>query len=68
VSKYPNRIEEVVKSQMKKKEEDCENLEEKFVMLRVKVFKLNKNIEEESTSSIKIVEEKCDRSSERKTE
>jgi hypothetical protein len=28
-------------------------------MLRVEVVKLNKNIEEASTSSIKIVEEKC---------
>jgi hypothetical protein len=37
---------------MKKKEEDCEKLEEEVVMLRVKVVKLNKNIEEASTSSV----------------
>jgi hypothetical protein len=46
-----------------KKEEDCEKLEEEVFMLRVKVFNINKNIEEASTSSIKIVEEKCHRSS-----
>jgi hypothetical protein len=45
-----------MKIQMKKKEEDCEKLEEEVAMLRVKVVKLSKNIEEASTSSVKIVE------------
>jgi hypothetical protein len=62
------RTKEVMKIQMKKKEEDCEKLEEEVVMLRVKVVKLSKNIEEASTSSVKIVEEKCHRSSKRKSE
>jgi hypothetical protein len=44
-----------MKIQMKKKEEDCEKLEEEVVMLRIKVVKLSKNIEETSTSSLKII-------------
>jgi septal ring factor EnvC (AmiA/AmiB activator) len=54
------KIEEVMRNQMMKKEEEVEKLEEEVVMLRVKVVKLNKNIEEASTSSRK-VEEKCHR-------
>jgi hypothetical protein len=53
---------------MKKKEKDRGKLEEEVFMLRVKVVKLNKKIEKASTSSIKIVEEKCHRSSEGKNE
>ena len=37
-------------------------------MLRVKVVKLSKNIEEASTSSVNIVEDKCHRSSEGKSQ
>jgi hypothetical protein len=40
------RIEEVMKSQIMKKEEEVDNLEEQVVTLRVKIVKLNKNIEE----------------------
>jgi hypothetical protein len=49
------RKEEVMKIHMMKKEEECEKVEEEVVTLRVKVFKLNKNIEEResSTSSVK---------------
>jgi septal ring factor EnvC (AmiA/AmiB activator) len=47
-----------MRNQMMKKEEEVEKLEEEVVMLRVKVVKLNKNIEEASTSSVNIVEEK----------
>ena len=53
---------------MKKKEKDRGKLEEEVFMLRVKVVKLRKNIKETSTSSVKIVEEKCHRSSEGKNE
>jgi hypothetical protein len=38
------RMEEVMKIQMMKKEEDCEKLEEEVVTLRVEVDKLNKNL------------------------
>jgi chromosome segregation ATPase len=62
------RKKEVMRNQMMKKEEEVEKLEEEVVMLRVEVVKLNKNIEEASTSSVKIVEEKCHRSSEGKSE
>jgi hypothetical protein len=48
-----------MKIQMKKKEDDCENIEEEVVMLGIKVVKLSENIEETSTSSVKIVEGKC---------
>jgi hypothetical protein len=34
-----------------KKEEEVENLEEEFVTLRVKIVKLNKNVEETETST-----------------
>jgi hypothetical protein len=53
---------------MKKKEDDCEKLEGEVAMLRLKFVKLRRNIEEASTSSVKIVEEKCHRSSEGKSE
>jgi chromosome segregation ATPase len=64
------RKEEVMKIQMMKKEEECEKLEEEFVTLRVKIFKLNKNIEERerSTSPVNKIEEKCYRLLERKNE
>jgi chromosome segregation ATPase len=45
------RTEEVMKSQIMKKEEEVENLEEEVVTLRVKIVKLNKNIEETKTST-----------------
>jgi hypothetical protein len=35
-----------MKSQIMKKEEEVENLEDEVVTLRVKVIKLNKNVEE----------------------
>jgi hypothetical protein len=40
------RIEEVMKYQIMKKEEEVENLEEEVVTLGVKIIKLNKNVEE----------------------
>jgi chromosome segregation ATPase len=63
-------MEEVMKIQMMKKEEEVENLEEEVVTLRVKIVKLNKNIEERetSTSSVNKVEEKYSRFPERKNE
>jgi len=36
---------------LKKEEEEVEKLEEEVVMLRVKVFKLSKNVEETKTST-----------------
>ena len=50
-----------MKIQMMKKEEECENLEEEVVTLRVKFFKLKKNNEEReiSTSLVNKDEEKC---------
>ena len=64
------RKEEVMKIKMMKKEEECENLEEEVVTLRVKFVKLNKNTEERETytSSTKKAEEKCYRLLERKNE
>jgi hypothetical protein len=44
------RIEEVMKSQIMKKEVEVENIEE-VVTLRVKIVKLNKNVEEIETST-----------------
>jgi hypothetical protein len=57
-----------MKIKMIKKEEDCENLEEEVVTLRVKVVKLSKNVEEResSTQPVEKVEEKCYRLLERK--
>jgi septal ring factor EnvC (AmiA/AmiB activator) len=46
------RIEEVMKSQIMKKEEEIENLEEEVVTLRVKIDKLNKKVEEIETSTL----------------
>jgi hypothetical protein len=40
-----------MKSQIMKEEEEVENIEEKFVTLRVKIVKLNKNVEETKTST-----------------
>jgi hypothetical protein len=64
------REEEVMKIQKMKKEEECKNLQEEVVTLRVKVVKVNKNIEEReiSTSSVKKDEEKCYRLLERNIE
>jgi chromosome segregation ATPase len=63
------RIEEVMKSQIMKKEEEVEKLEEEFVTLRSKIFKLNKNVEETETStSIIENEEKHSRLLEKKNE
>jgi hypothetical protein len=45
------RTEEVMKSQIMKKEEEVEKLEEEVVTLRSKIFKLNKNVEETETST-----------------
>jgi hypothetical protein len=42
------RIEEVMKIQMMKKEEDCEKLEEEVILLRVEVDKLNKKLKKSS--------------------
>jgi chromosome segregation ATPase len=39
-------IEEVMKSQIMKKEEEVENIEEEVVTLRSKIVKLNNNVEE----------------------
>jgi hypothetical protein len=49
-----------MRNQMMKKEEEVEKLEEEVVMLRVKVFKLNRNFEEKETST-SLVEEKSSR-------
>jgi hypothetical protein len=64
------RMEEFMKIQMMKKEEEVEKLEEEVVTLRVKIAKLSKNVEERetSTSSVKKVEEKYSRFPERKNE
>jgi chromosome segregation ATPase len=43
------RTEEVMKSQIMKKEEEIENLEEEVVTLRVKIDMLNKKVEETET-------------------
>ena len=40
-----------MKSQIMKKEEKVENLEEEVVTLRVKIIKLNKNVEETKMST-----------------
>jgi hypothetical protein len=45
------RIEEVMKSQIMKKEEELEKLEEEVVTLRSKAVKVNKNVEETETST-----------------
>jgi hypothetical protein len=39
------RTKDVMDSQIMKKEEEVENLEEEVVTLRVKIVKLNKNVE-----------------------
>jgi hypothetical protein len=63
-------MEEVMKIQMMKKEEYCENIKEEFVTLRVEVFNLIKNVQERESSTlpIKKFEEKCYRLLERKNE
>jgi uncharacterized protein involved in exopolysaccharide biosynthesis len=55
------RKEEVTEIQMMKKEEYCENIEEEVVTLRIKVVKLNKNVEGKgnNTSLVNKIEEKC---------
>ena len=63
------RIEEVMKSQIMKKEEEVENLEEEVVTLRVKIVNLNKNVEEiETSTSIIENEEKHSRLLDKKNE
>jgi hypothetical protein len=64
------RNEELMKIQMMKKEEEIDNLEEEVVTLRVKVFKLSKNVEERETSTLSInkFEEKYSRLPEKKNE
>jgi chromosome segregation ATPase len=63
------RTEEVMKSQIMNKEEDVEKLEEKIVILRSKILKLNKNVEETKTSTLVIEnEEKHSRFLEKKNE
>jgi chromosome segregation ATPase len=46
-----NRMEEVMKSQIMKKEEEVEKIEEEFVTLRSKIIKVNKNVQETETST-----------------
>jgi hypothetical protein len=61
------RIEEVMKIQMMKKEEEVEKLEEEIVTLRSKIIKLIKNIEETETSTSSVEnEEKHYRAPEKK--
>jgi hypothetical protein len=63
------RIEEVMKSQIMKKEEEVEKLQEEVVTLRSKIVKLNKNVEEiETSTSIIENEEKHSRLLEKKNE
>jgi chromosome segregation ATPase len=63
------RLEEVMKSQIMKKEEEVEKLEEEVVTLRSKIVKINKNVEETSTSTSVIEnEEKHSRFLEKKNE
>jgi chromosome segregation ATPase len=63
------RTKEVMKSQIMKKEEEVENLEEEVVTMRSKITKLNKNIEETETSTSVIEnEEKHSRLLEKKNE
>jgi hypothetical protein len=64
------RIEEVMKIQMMKREEEFEKLKEEVVTLRIKIVKLSQNIEERETSisSIENVEEKPSRLLEKKNE
>jgi hypothetical protein len=63
------RTEEVMKSQIMKKEEEVEKLEEEVVTLRSKIVKLNKNVEETETSTSVIEnEEKHSRLLEKKNE
>jgi hypothetical protein len=52
------RMEEVVKIQMMKKEEEVEKLEGEVVTLRVKIVKQSKNIEEKETSTSSVKEVK----------
>jgi hypothetical protein len=63
------KTEEVMKSQIIKKEEEVEKLEEEVVTLRVKVIKLSKNVEETETSTSAVEnEDKHSRLSEKKNE
>jgi hypothetical protein len=63
------RIEEVMKSQIMKKEEEVEKLEEEVVTLRSKIVKLNKNVEEIETFTYVIEnEDKHSRLLEKKNE
>jgi C4-type Zn-finger protein len=51
------RIEEVMTSQIMKKEEEVEKIEEEVVTLRSKIIKINKNIQEKKTSTLVIENE-----------
>ena len=63
------RTEEIMKSQIMKKEEEVEKLEEEVVTLRSKIVKLNTNVEETETSTSVIEnEEKHSRLLEKKNE
>jgi hypothetical protein len=58
-----------MKSQIMKKEEEVENLEEEFFTLRSKILKLNKKVEEIKTSTSVIEnEDKHSRLLEKKNE
>jgi septal ring factor EnvC (AmiA/AmiB activator) len=63
------RTEEVIKSQIMKKEEEVEKLDEDVVTLRSKIVKVNKNVEETETSlSVIENEDKHSRLLEKKNE
>ena len=48
------RIEEVMKSQIMKKQEEVENIEEEVVTLRSKIVNINKNVEDSRDRNIHI--------------
>jgi septal ring factor EnvC (AmiA/AmiB activator) len=63
------RTEEVMKSQIMKKEEEVKNLEEEFLTLRSKIVKINTNVEDiETFTSVIENEEKHSRLLEKKNE
>jgi chromosome segregation ATPase len=52
------RTKEVTKSHIMKKEEEVEKVEDEFVTLRVKIVKLNKNVEENEEKHSRLLEKK----------
>ena len=48
------RIEEVMKSQIMKKEEEVENLEEEVITLKIKIININKNVEDSRDRNIHV--------------